>query len=94
MMEAHGEVVGSSIFANKNCWEFNNCGESKKLCAAYPNSGRSCAFIAGTAGNCQAVSFDEKHQKCVACAFYNSEHFDNPDAFAKKYGWRIPENLF
>ena len=93
-MVALGIIINDSLSANKNCWEFNNCGESRKQCAAYPNSGRSCAFLSGTVGNCHAASFDEKHQKCVACAFYNSVHFDNPEAFSQKYGWRITENLF
>ncbi len=50
--------------------------------------------MAGTVGDCFAVSIDEKQQKCQACPFYNSEHFDNPQAFAQKYGWRISDDLF
>lgn len=78
----------------KNCWEFNNCGPVKEQCAAYPNSGRSCAFMAGTAGNCAAGTFDQKMQKCTSCSFFNSEHFENPQVFVDRFGWEISENLF
>ncbi|MFC1513220.1 hypothetical protein ACFL5J_02105 [Thermodesulfobacteriota bacterium] len=50
--------------------------------------------MAGTAGNCRADSFEEKQQKCLSCAFYHSEHFDSPEAFAREYGWIISDNLF
>lgn len=78
----------------KNCWEFINCGAVKEQCAAYPDAGRSCAYMAGTVGVCAAGTFDQKKQKCSACSFFNSEHFENTDLFANRYGWQIEDDLF
>ena len=93
-MTPPGKRIKSYRSKNKNCWEFNNCGPQKEECAAYPDSGRSCAFMAGTVGNCYADSFDAKQRMCMSCAFYNSEYFENPEPFVHKYGWRIADDLF
>ncbi|MDH5297492.1 MAG: hypothetical protein OEV91_00550 [Desulfobulbaceae bacterium] len=79
---------------DKKCWEFNNCGEQRKQCAAYPCSGQHCAALAGTAGRCRAGTFDEKKEKCQECAFFYSQHFEDPQRYADRYGWQVAEDLF
>lgn len=68
-----------------NCWQFMKCGRERNgknqhllgTCPAYPKHGTHCARVAGTycGGEVQG-KFAEKLLSCMACDFYNSEHYD------------------
>jgi len=59
-----------------HCWDFHNCGKKKKNCPAYPDSGKSCALLAGTIGSGRPlVTFSQKSERCLRCAFFHSEHY-------------------
>ncbi|MHB1013997.1 MAG: two-CW domain-containing protein, partial [Desulfurivibrionaceae bacterium] len=59
-----------------HCWDFHNCGEKKKICPAYPGSGKNCALLAGTIGSGQPIlTFRQKSERCLRCAFFQSEHY-------------------
>ncbi len=56
--------------AQKNCWEFRNCG-SKNKCPAYPNNGRDCWHVTNTLcwGEVQGNA-EEKRDNCLfKCGF-------------------------
>ncbi|MFZ5774924.1 MAG: two-CW domain-containing protein [Thermodesulfobacteriota bacterium] len=59
-----------------HCWDFNNCGEKKKHCPAFPGSGKNCALVAGTIGSGQPLFiFTQKSERCLRCSFFQSEHY-------------------
>jgi hypothetical protein len=68
-----------------NCWEFKKCGVEKMalrpgengVCPAYPDHGRHCARVSGTAcdGRVQGP-FSSKLATCMRCGFYQSQHYD------------------
>ena len=67
-----------------NCWEYKKCGreaggaKTKELgvCPAYPNSGKSCANIAGTfCGGKVQGTFASKLYNCMQCDFYKSSNY-------------------
>ncbi|MEW6349919.1 MAG: two-CW domain-containing protein [Thermodesulfobacteriota bacterium] len=59
-----------------NCWEELRCSD-KEACPAYPDFGRECFAVTGTA--CQGEkqgSFEEKISKCRhRCKFYQDMMF-------------------
>ncbi len=59
-----------------HCWDFNKCGEQKKVCPAFPGSGKNCALVAGTIGSGEPLFvFARKKKRCCRCAFFKSEHY-------------------
>jgi hypothetical protein len=54
------------------CWEFKKCGQEGK-CPAYPASGRTCWYVAGTycAGEVQG-EYAQKIENCNKCDFFIS----------------------
>jgi hypothetical protein len=68
-----------------NCWEFKKCGREVGgakavelgVCPAYPNSGTSCARVAGTlCGGQVQGTFAAKLTNCMRCDFFNSAHYN------------------
>lgn len=67
------------------CWEFKQCGREPGganavelgVCPAYPKDGKHCARTTGTlCGGKVQGSFAMKLSNCMACDFYQSEHYD------------------
>ena len=75
--------------ARKNCWEFMKCGreegganaEEKGVCPAYPDSGHTCARVAGTLCTVCEEGVQGTHAQeidnCLQCDFYKSSHYDS-----------------
>ena len=76
-----------------NCWEFKKCGRETGgvnakqfgVCPAYPNSGKTCARVAGTLceGKVQGA-FTSKLASCMKCDFYLSANYDRSYAAIPK----------
>ena len=75
-----------------NCWEFKKCGREKGgakagelgVCPAYPDSGTTCARVAGTlCGGMVQGTFATKLGNCIKCEFYASVHYDKSYRAAK-----------
>lgn len=52
------------------CWEYMKCGHEEK-CPAYPDSGRTCWYVAGTycGGEVQG-EYAQKIDNCNTCDFF------------------------
>ena len=67
-----------------NCWEFKKCGREEGgakahelgVCPSYPQSGKSCARVAGTfCGGTVQGTFAAKLVNRLQCDFYKSSHY-------------------
>ena len=57
--------------------EGGHMAEELGVCPAYPDNGCRCAHTTGTlCGGKPQGTFADKFFDCVACPFYNSEHYD------------------